>query len=428
MRRVVGLGAIDPLTKVIFNIYKFEPSSDDTLPYGGLYQDGSGVLYGTTVSGGSYGAGAVYSVDPASSNTETIIYPFGGPPDGFHPFSTLIADANGVLYGTTQEGGTSTACGKNKDGKNIGCGIIFALTPNPSTGKYVETILYNFQNSPDGAKPYAGVVEANGVLYGTTQVGGADKQGTVFSLNPSNPSTYKQLYSFTGGADGGLPNAIAEYNGTLYGTTAAGGLGVGSVFSMTLSGAITPLYAFNPFATPSDGWAPEDQLILDPKSGLLYGTTANGGRFSFGTVFRISPTGTSYKVVYSFGGRRVGDGATPYAALTESPTNTEIFYGTTVAGGTGPCDAPNNGVEIGCGTVFELDLSGKSPVEKVLTSFKGDAHDSGAFPYAGVVAEPTEGQLYGVTYNGGTKNLTICPQGCGVLYEYDRHAAAKSDR
>jgi uncharacterized repeat protein (TIGR03803 family) len=100
-----------------------------------------------------------------------VIHSFGNGKDGFWPFSALITDAVGNLYGTTEEGGI------------YGYGIVFELSPQKN-GRWRETVLHNF-NGLDGANPAAGLVmDTEGNLYGTTMNGGASDYGVVFEVTP----------------------------------------------------------------------------------------------------------------------------------------------------------------------------------------------------------------------------------------------------
>ena len=200
-------------------LYKFKAGTDGAHPYSGLIL-ASGKLYGTTQEGGTTGSGTVYSVTTAG--VEHVIYSFqGGNNDGQYPYAGLI-DVKNELYGTTYQGGIST-----------GWGIVFKV--NPAGG---ENVLYRFRAGLDGAHPtYSGVIFVNGMLYGTTQQGGASGAGTVFGMTPGGSE--KVLYSFKGGSDGQYPYAgLHGLNGTLYGTTNAGGSancsgGCGTVFKIT---------------------------------------------------------------------------------------------------------------------------------------------------------------------------------------------------
>ena len=173
-------------------IYNFTAENGDgSTPYAGVVVDANGVLYGTTEAGGlpdqncAHGfCGIAFSLAPPSLSgvtwTETILHSFTGENgDGATPYAGVILGPDGVLYGTTAAGGSiqNQSCG-------AGCGIVYELVPPPSQGgTWTEVVLHNF-NGADGNEPYAGLVLANGTLYGTTAYGGASNQGTVFSVVP----------------------------------------------------------------------------------------------------------------------------------------------------------------------------------------------------------------------------------------------------
>jgi uncharacterized repeat protein (TIGR03803 family) len=343
--------------------------SDGANPEAGLIADASGNLYGTTAGGGAHSAGTVFKLTPSGS--ETVLYTFIGSTDGGAPEAGLIADASGNLYGTTVYGG---GCGN---------GTVFKLTPSGS-----ETVLHGFCLSTDGLLPYAGLIaDASGNLYGTTSqgggsancVGGVGGCGTVFVVPPSGSETV--LHSFTDSGDAAYPDAglIADASGNLYGTTNSGGAyGAGTVFKLTPSGSETVLYSF----INTSGALPGKAGLIADASGNLYGTTNSGGAYSYGTVFKLTPSG-SETVLYSFTGG--SDGRGPEAGLIFDASGN--LYGTTFSGGAH-----------GYGTVFKLTPSGS---ETVLHSFTGS---DGAYPAAGLIADAA-GNLYGTTVEGGVSDL-----------------------
>ncbi len=249
-------------------------NSNGAFPLGNLIRSPSGMLYGTTSAGGAYGAGTVFSFDPASGS-ESVLYSFGAPPDGALPWGRLLMDASGNLYGTTRGGGT------------YGLGTVFKVS---STG--AGTVLHSFgpSGSGDGDSPLGGLVaDAAGNLYGTTQSGGAHSEGTVFEVTPAGVETV--LYSFAslvGAADGGVPDAglVMDADGNLYGTTVSGGPQhtSGVVFRLDPSGALHVIYNFG--SQPNDGVSPMGRLLID-SSGDIFGTDNAGGSSNTGTVFEI---------------------------------------------------------------------------------------------------------------------------------------------
>ena len=168
-----------------------------------------------------------------------------------------------------------------KGGAN-GNGTVFRITANGAL-----TTLASF-NKTNGAFPLAELVQdAGGTFYGTTTGGGAYNNGAVFRMTPAGVLT--NLYSFGGGSDGSYPAAalLQGSDGNFYGTTAYGGAyGAGTVFRMTPDGTLTTLVAFDGYA----GANPQAALIEDADGSLL-GTTQNGGASDEGVIFRLSFSG-----------------------------------------------------------------------------------------------------------------------------------------
>ena len=254
------IGLVPPATQggawTEYELYALGPSQGEW-PLAGVVSE-SGSLFGTTLYGGDINCdcGTIYELtSPATLGggwTETTIHTFTGS-DGASPRDALTVGPGGVLYGTTQAGGSGSVCQANESG----CGTVFQLTP-PATpgGAWTESVIYNFTGiNGDGAVPSASVVsDKNGVLYGTTQSGGSatsDSQcpssfyviagcGIVFELTPpTTPAgswTEKVLHIFSGqNGDGAIPVAglALSSTGALYGTTPAGGTaGKGTVFAI----------------------------------------------------------------------------------------------------------------------------------------------------------------------------------------------------
>jgi len=327
-------------------------------------------------------------VQPARAQNEVVLYAFQGGSDAAEPFGGMIK-VKGALYGTTISNGYTGSGGSS--GSWLGSGTVFKIT---TAG--VETVLHAFQGSPnDGVRPWAGLVDVVGTLYGTTEYGGANNAGTVFKITTAGAE--KVLHSFGNGNDGAYPYAgLINVGGTLYGTTTYGGsgsctYGCGTVFKITTKGVETVLYSFK---GGNDGAYPRAALI--DVAGTLYGTTEYGGANNAGTVFKITTAGAE-KVLHSFGNGN--DGAYPYAGLIDVGGT---LYGTTYNGGTGSCT-------YGCGTVFKITMKG---VETVLYSFKGGS--DGANPWAGLI--DVAGTLYGTTENGGGGG-TSCTYACGTVFK-----------
>jgi uncharacterized repeat protein (TIGR03803 family) len=187
------------------------------------------VLYGTTYNGGASGDGAVFSLTPSGGSwTEAVLYSFSGT-DGKNPHGGVAIGSGGVLYGTTLVGGSS----------GDGTVFSLTPPVSPST-TWTQAVLHNFTGgTSDGSELRAGVaIDGSGVLYGVTVAGGSSGEGTIYSLTPPGASwTESILYSFTGSSgDGAQPYADLLYNsGWLYGTTYSGGASSdGAVFAWEL--------------------------------------------------------------------------------------------------------------------------------------------------------------------------------------------------
>jgi uncharacterized repeat protein (TIGR03803 family) len=358
-------------------------------PEGGVIRDSAGNYYGTTPLGGTANHGTVYKVGTAGH--QKVLYNFTGAADGGNPASGVIRDSAGNLYGTNLIGGTAGGCFE------LGCGVVYKLD---TTGHY--TVLYAFTGGADGGAPYAGLIrDSAGNLYGTTSLGGTSGAGVVYKLDAAG--RYVVLYSFTGGADGGVPHAgvIRDAAGNFYGTTSAGGQqaiegGSGVVYMLDTAGHETVLYAFCSLYPCTDGADPYAGVIRD-SAGNLYGTTRSGGTAGCGVVYKLDTTG-HYAVLYNFTGGP--DGAMPQGGVIRDATGN--LFGTTMAGGSysGSCYLQ------GCGVVFKLDTLGH---QTVLHSFTGGA--DGSTPYASLTGD-TLLNLYGTTALGGAV-------GAGVVFKLD---------
>ena len=329
-----------------------------------------------------------------------VLYSFSGGADGATPYAALISDVAGNLYGTTS--GDSTT----------GNGNVFMLSPSATT-PWPITVLHSF-SGPDGEGPRAAVVaDAAGNLYGTALLGGGSGSGDVFMLTRSATAPWPTtvLYSFTGGTDGGLPQAplILDAGGNLYGTTTKG---AGTVFMLTRSAATpwpeTVLYSFGGGADGAD----PNGLIADA-TGNLYSTTIGGGIgcgvSGCGTIFMLTRAAKApwpKTLLYSFTGGN--DGSGPQSGLVADSGGN--FYGTTYSGG------PGGGGISPSGVVYKLTPAANAPwPQSVLYSFTG--RNDGGNPYDALLID-TSGAMYGTTVYGGTSNsgtvfkLVSTPQTC----------------
>jgi uncharacterized repeat protein (TIGR03803 family) len=265
--RINTLGA----EKVLYRFYGYNCRNhiDGANPVASLI-DVKGKLYGTTLNGGTdeyYGT--VFRI--STGGREKLLHNFGIYADGGNPAASLI-DVKGTLYGTTEIGVGVT-------GENSGYGTVFSVS---TTG--MESVLHNFQGS-DGADPAAALINVNGTLYGTTEYGGpflCGTCGTAFSITTSGSLTSLDPFG-----SGSRPVAPLLYvRGKLYGTTSLeGAYGKGTVFRMSLTG--TDEKVLHSFGHGSDGTMPLAGLI--DVNGTLYGTTSAGGKYGDGTVFALTP-------------------------------------------------------------------------------------------------------------------------------------------
>ena len=341
-------------------------------PQARLVEGTNGVLYGTTSGGGTNRTGTVFEINKDGSGFSTV-YHFGTntTTDGRIPLGNLLLASDGMLYGTTYDGGTN------------GNGVVFRLAQN-GTGYSVIASL----RSPQGAA--ASLIEGtNGLLYGTTQSGGDAGDGTVFVLQKDGAALIV-LKSFSrSGGDGQSPYSgpIAGSDNSLYGTTRIGGdAGAGALYAVSFDG-----FGYNLLCTNQGTNGPINPLgpLLEATNGTLYGITQFGGQSNNGTLFTADKTGANLAVVYDWTNNT--DGRELRAGLLQGSDG--ALYGATVYGGTG-----------GDGTVFRVNPDGSGYT--VLKNFSFGSTGPGANPLQRLL-EGSDHNLYGVTYNGGITNRGV---------------------
>ena len=288
---------------------------------------------------------------PAQAQTYQVLYTFTGGADGAYPYAGLTMDRAGNLYGTTLSLGGGSGCG------GYGCGTVFRLK-HAGSG-WILNPLYSFQGGPnDGATPLARVVIGpDGSLYGTTSAGGigncnyhgGEGCGTVFNLKPP-PAACK--------------TALCPWTETV----------------------------LHRFGGGSDGANPQNGALLINPSGTIYGTTLNGGAYGYGVVFSLTPSqgGWTYSVIYNFTGGL--DGGSPYSGVIFD--NAGNLYGTTCGGG-----------GYNYGAVYELMPSGSGWQQKVLWSFTGTRQDYWAIEPIGGLIFDGSGNLYGTTQGDANPDI-----------------------
>ena len=315
-----------------------------SIPNGGLVFDAAGDLFGTTFEGGASGRGTVFEIAKTQggyAGAPTTLVSFAGA-DGEYPTGELLTDAAGDLFGTTSDGG----------GGNFG--TVFEIANTGGGYASAPTTLVSFTGA-DGKYPGAGLIaDAAGDLFGTTEAGGANNDGTVFEIGKTEggyADTPAVLVSFTN-ADGTTSHSslIFDAAGDLFGTTQAGGADdSGTVFEIVktdggYADAPTILVSF----TGPGGGGPSGGLIFDA-AGDLFGTTLEGGIRNHGTAFEIAKTDGGYAgEVTTLVDFRPSRGASPTGALIADAAGD--LFGT----------AGEGGVD-GDGAVFEITHSGFVP-------------------------------------------------------------------
>lgn len=345
---------------VLSNLYSFSGGADGANP-NGLIQGANGIYYGTTQNGGSHSQGTFFQM--TANGVLTGLHSFGGGNDGANPYAALTPGSDGKFYGTTFQGG------------QYGNGTVFSVTPD---GQLATLLAFD---STNGDLPFAGLASgADGIFYGTTYQGGAYGRGTTFRMTTNGMLT--TLYSFANGSDGGQIAAglIPGGDGNFYGTTWQGGnYGVGTVFCISTNGVLTTLASL----INTNGAFPFGGLAQGGDADF-YGLTSQGGVFGYGAVFKITLAGQLTNL-YSFTGG--SDGANPRSTLLQGTDGN--FYGTTANGGI-----------YGNGTVFVISPDGALTT---LVAFNGL---DGANPQA-ALTQSSDGYLYGTTQNGGVSNKGV---------------------
>ncbi len=275
-----------------------------------------------------------------------------------------------------------------KTQSNRGCAAVLVaamlvtLAAKVSTAQESFKTLVNFNGSDGNGPGQSPLTQGrNGTFYGTTEYGGAgstcttyeDGCGTVFEITPAGALTTLHIFD---GTDGANPYAglVLGTDGNFYGTTHAGGANNnGTVFKIGPTGMLTTLHTFDGTDGANPSVAPIQAI-----DGNFYGTTQGGGTDGNGTVFEITPMGV-LTTLHSFDGT---DGSYPNGALVQATDGN--FYGTTNYGGVH-----------GYGTVFQITPAG------ALTTLHSFAGPDGIYPSTAALAQATDGNFYGTTFEGG---------------------------
>jgi uncharacterized repeat protein (TIGR03803 family) len=416
-------------------LHHFLSATDGSTPGGSLVQATDGNFYGTTQLGGQNSKGTIFRITPGG--TFSVLRHLSGPTDGGNPFCTLTMGDDGHLYGMTNTGGANgfgtifrittggtfttlrsfaaAADGRNpygsltkgSDGSFYGmtyggglhnAGTAFGYVPGGSF-----TVLRHFQPATDGGSPRGSLAFGNdGHLYGLTQAGGLNNQGTIFRLKLSKEFNVIKHFKIT--TDGAFPwgSLTKGADGSFYGMTKlSGGSTNGIIFRITTGGGFTLMKQLTSATT---GGSPFGSLARG-SDGNFYGMTSEGGNNLFGTIFRITPA-NGFTVLAHLNGATHGNA--PQENLVQATDGT--LYGTASTGG-----------KFNYGTIFKI-CGGVTTVLKHL-----DRTPDGAYP-KGTLVRGTDGNYYGTNSFGGANSTgTIFRISTGGVYSVLRHLKAATD-
>ncbi len=399
----------------------FENSPEGASPRSNLVFSSDGWYYGISSSGGENGAGTFFRYQEGSGFE--VLHQLNGPTDGFGSRSELIEISDGEFIGTTFNGGENGAGTVFRFSMAAGFEVLQNFEGSPGAGNptggltYDEsaqrvygttsgggadgfgtafyydvdgeiTVMHEFAGGAEGSNPQSGLtLSEDGMLYGTTQFGGAENQGSFFRIDPEDNS-YELLYSLSiADSDGRYPyGKLNETSPGIFMGTCSGGAatGTGSIFKITANGEFTRLRSLS---NTNDGGFTKTGLTT-ASDGLHYGVTEFGGANGFGTLFRINEEGDFEKLI-DF--QYTADGGNPLGKLTIGE-NGDIA-GTTSNGGA------NN-----FGTLFRYNDSDGLLKLHDLSLPLGGAEPKSLYTY--------NQDFYGATSAGGTQNV-------GTFYKID---------
>ena len=349
------------------------------LPNGGLIQGSDGNFYGTTAGTEPAAFGTIFRMTPSGQLTTLVDFtPTLANPGsdlGVHPLAGLVEGSDGNFYGTTAGNGSSS-----------NYGTVFKMTP----AGVVTTLVHFTSNGATnkGAAPRAALIQgSDGNFYGTTSVGGANNQGTIFRMTPAGVlTTLVEISGGTGTIGNGPSELVQGSDGNFYGTIIDGGAGGwGTIFRMTPAGVLTTLVEFTRNGPANKGALPRAAL-LKGSDGNFYGMTSWGGVSDVGTVFKMTPSGVLTTLVEFTGDAGPNKGGYPASPLIQGGDGSS--YGTTSVGGAGSH-----------GTIFKM-----TPAGALTTLAEQFIARKGANPAAGLV-QGSDGDFYGTTQGGGMDNF-----------------------
>ena len=336
------------------------PEACEEHPWAAVMEDNQGVLFGTSADGGIHQAGTVFRMNRDGTDHRILHHFFPADEGGGFPTASVVEGSDGLLYGTARGG--DTVFRLEKDGSNFS--VLHRFTPAPERPHEIF-------------EPTTLLEGDDRVLYGITYHGGTSNRGSVYRLNRSGDG-YQVLHSFTW-SNGAHPGTLFEgSDGHLYGTCGLGGVfEKGTIFRLQKDGfGYTILRHMG--AVTNDGASP---LVSEGTDGVLYGTTYSGGASNRGTIFRIRKDGGDYQILHHF--RSIpNDGSAPQGVIEAKDGK---LYGHTRSAG----------ILDGSGVVFSLEKNGSNYV--VVRSL---SRQDGYEPYSTLI-QGSDGLLFGTTAAGG---------------------------
>ncbi|MBX2963124.1 MAG: T9SS type A sorting domain-containing protein [Cyclobacteriaceae bacterium] len=325
-----------------------------------------GHILGTASSGGIYGMGVLFRINPSENSYEKI-FTFGDLFSGGGPTSSLLSLPNGKIIGNTLTGGIHNS------------GTIYEIDQNGGNYK----TLYEFDPTEAKNPNQFMALDEHLALYGSSNLGGPNNGGSIFKFEVAN-NQFSILHSAC--LNGCLPTSapIMTEAGDIYGATQRGGrFGGGVVYKISKNGRFQRLVEFS----SANGASPNSPTILYGSDRHIYGMTSSGGTQSSGVIYRVNTNSDDFETIHEFA-NVVNGGAHPYTGLMEASDGK--LYGTTTYGG-----------QIGGGVIFKIDKNGTG-----FTVLKNLSMESGINPYGSLI-EGSDGFLYGTTSGGGINNVGV---------------------
>ncbi len=361
----------DPVTSIFTKKMDFD-SVIGANPAGSLMLVSDSLIFGLTAHGGIYNKGVLFQYN-INSGIYSKKVDFDGALLGNSPLGYLIQGADGMLYGMTNRGGANDM------------GVLFKY--NLASASCTKAIDFD---SINGSYPAGSLMLAiDGMIYGMTEMGGANDWGILFQYNPSTSVIANKL-DFAGTSTGGSPygTLMQAFDGNLYGMTNIGGYnGLGVLFQYN---PVTAVYNKQFDFGANNGRYPVGSLMY-ATDGNIYGLTSEGGAFDLGTLFEYNPVTFAFAKKFDFSGSN--DGSYPMGSLIQASDGN--LYGITKWGG---------GYDFG--TLYQYN-----PITGTVTDKFDFDSITGRYPHGSLV-QAVDGNIYGLTYQGGVHDM-------GVLFKYN---------